>query len=60
VVINTSFNVRTEPIVCTSEDAFRRFVGTELDLLVVGNSMPRKQDQDPALKVSYKDEFELD
>jgi carbamoyltransferase len=60
VVINTSFNVRSEPIVCTPEDAFRCFMGTELDLLVVGNSLLRKQDQDPALKVSYKDEFELD
>jgi carbamoyltransferase len=60
VVINTSFNVRSEPIVCTPEDAFRCFMGTELDLLVVGNSMLRKQDQDPTLRVSYKDEFELD
>src|SRR5262249_46716264 len=60
VLINTSFNVRSEPIVCTPEDAFRCFMGTELDLLVVGNSMLRKQDQDPTLKVSYKDEFELD
>jgi carbamoyltransferase len=60
VVINTSFNVRSEPIVCTPEDAFRCFMGTELDLLVIGNSMLRKQDQDPTLKVSYKDEFELD
>ena len=60
MVINTSFNVRSEPIVCTPEDAFRCFMGTELDLLVVGNSILRKQDQDPALKVLYKDEFELD
>jgi carbamoyltransferase len=60
VVINTSFNVRSEPIVCTPEDAFRCFMGTELDLLVVGNSLLRKQDQDPALKVDYKDAFELD
>jgi len=60
VIINTSFNIRSEPIVCTPEDAFRCFMGTELDLLVVGNSILRKQDQDPTLKVSYKDEFELD
>ena len=60
VVINTSFNIRSEPIVCTPEDAFRCFMGTELDLLVVGNSILSKQDQDPTLKVSYKDEFELD
>jgi carbamoyltransferase len=60
VVINTSFNVRSEPIVCTPEDAFRCFMGTELDLLVVGNSMLRKQDQDLALRRAYKDQFELD
>ena len=46
VLINTSFNVRSEPIVCTPEDAFRCFMGTELDLLVVGNSILRKEDQD--------------
>ena len=60
VVINTSFNVRSEPIVCTPEDAFRCFMGTDLDLLVIGNSVLRKQDQDPKLKVVYKDKFELD
>jgi carbamoyltransferase len=60
VVINTSFNVRNEPIVCTPEDAFRCFMGTELDLLVVGKSVLRKKDQDPALEVIYKDKFELD
>jgi carbamoyltransferase len=43
VVINTSFNVRSEPIVCTPEDAFRCFMGTELDLLVVGNAVLRKE-----------------
>jgi carbamoyltransferase len=60
VVINTSFNVRSEPIVCTPEDAFRCFMGTDLDLLVVGNSVLRKDDQDQALKIVYKDKFELD
>ena len=60
VVINTSFNVRSEPIVCTPEDAFRCFMGTELDLLVAGNAILRKEDQDPALKIVYKDKFELD
>src|SRR5262249_7206510 len=58
--INTSFNIRSEPIVCTTEDAFPCFMGTAIDLFVVGNSMLRKQDQAPMLKVSYKDEFELD
>ena len=60
VLVNTSFNVRGEPIVCTPADAFRCFMGTELDLLVVGNFVLRKQDQDPALKQEYLDEFELD
>jgi carbamoyltransferase len=60
VVINTSFNVRSEPIVCTPEDAFRCFMGTGLDLLAIGNSVLRKQDQDPELKIVYKDKFELD
>jgi carbamoyltransferase len=60
VLINTSFNVRSEPIVCTPEDAFRCFMGTELDLLVVGNAVLHKKDQDPALNMVYKDKFELD
>jgi carbamoyltransferase len=60
VLINTSFNVRSEPIVCTPEDAFHCFMGTELDLLVVGNAVLHKRDQDAALKVVYKDKFELD
>ncbi len=60
VVVNTSFNVRGEPIVCTPEDAFRCLMGSELDLLAVGNCVLRKVDQDPALKLDYKDAFELD
>jgi carbamoyltransferase len=60
VLVNTSFNVRSEPIVCSPEDAFRCFMGTELDVLVVGNSVLMKEDQDPALKIDYRDEFELD
>jgi carbamoyltransferase len=60
VVVNTSFNVRGEPIVCTPEDAFRCFMGTEMDVLAVGNCVLRKEDQDPALKIDYKDAFELD
>ena len=59
VLINTSFNVRSEPIVCTPEDAFRCFMGTDLDLLVVGNSVLRKEGQDPN-EDRYKDKFELD
>jgi carbamoyltransferase len=60
VLVNTSFNVRGEPIVCTPEDAFHCFMGTELDVLAVGNCVLRKEDQDPALKRDYKDAFELD
>jgi carbamoyltransferase len=60
VLINTSFNVRSEPIVCTPEDAFRCFMGTDIDLLVVGNAVLHKQDQDQNLRVNYKDDFEMD
>ena len=60
VVVNTSFNVRGEPIVCTPEDAFRCFMGTEIELLAVGNCLLRKEEQDPALKLNYETAFELD
>jgi carbamoyltransferase len=60
VVVNTSFNVRGEPIVCTASDAFRCFMGSEIELLVVGNCLLRKEEQDPALTLNYKDAFELD
>ena len=60
VIVNTSFNVRGEPIVCTPEDAFRCFMGSEIEILVAGNCRLDKEDQDPALKLDYKDAFELD
>ena len=60
VLVNTSFNVRGEPIVCTPADAFRCFMGTELDLLAVGGFLLIKEEQDPALQQSYLDDFELD
>ena len=60
MLVNTSFNVRGEPIVCTPADAFRCFMGTELDVLVVGNCFLKKEKQDSALKLDYKNEFELD
>ncbi len=60
VLINTSFNVRGEPIVNTPEDAFNCFMGTELDNLVIGNCFLEKQKQSKKLKVDYKDKFELD
>ncbi len=60
VLVNTSFNVRSEPIVCTPEDAFRCFMATELDVLVVGNCYLRKSEQDPGLKLDYSADFEPD
>ena len=60
VVVNTSFNVRGEPIVCTPEDAFRCFMGTEIEMLVVENCILRKEDQDEALTENYTGKYELD
>ena len=60
VIVNTSFNVRGEPIVGTPEDAFRCFMGTGIDTLAIGDCYLRKEDQDPALARDYKDSFELD
>jgi carbamoyltransferase len=60
VLINTSFNVRGEPIVCTPEDAFHCFMGTEMDVLAIGNCFLEKHDQDPALARDYTSEFALD
>jgi carbamoyltransferase len=60
VLVNTSFNVRGEPIVCSPEDAFRCFMGCEMETLVIGNCVLHKRDQDPALKLDYKDRFDLD
>ncbi|PWB92291.1 hypothetical protein C5688_01240 [Methylocystis sp. MitZ-2018] len=60
VLVNTSFNVRGEPIVCTPEDAFGCFMGTEMDTLVIGDCYLRKDDQDASLKHDYKEMFELD
>jgi carbamoyltransferase len=60
VIVNTSFNVRGEPIVCTPEDAFRCFMGSDIEILVVGNCFLRKEEQDQSLRQNYKDNFELD
>ena len=60
VLVNTSFNVRGEPIVGSPEDAFRCFMGTELEVLAVGNCYLRKEQQDPELKQNYETAFELD
>ncbi len=60
LVVNTSFNVRGEPIICTPTDAFKCFMGTELDVLAVGNYLLIKEDQDEALKENYEERYELD
>jgi carbamoyltransferase len=60
VLVNTSFNVRGEPIVCTPEDAFSCFMGTELDFLAVGNCILRKGQQNPDLAKDYKNAFDPD
>jgi carbamoyltransferase len=60
VIVNTSFNVRGEPIVCTPEDAFRCFMGTEIEALAIGNCFLHKRDQDPSLRRDYSKQFDLD
>jgi len=60
MLINTSFNVRGEPIVCSPKDAFRCFMGTELDLLVLNNFILLKSEQMSELNADYKNEYELD
>jgi len=60
VLVNTSFNVRGEPIVCTPDDAFRCFMGTGLDSLAIGNCFLRKADQDDSLGRQYEKKFEAD
>ena len=60
VLVNTSFNVRGEPIVNTPTDAFNCFMGTELDYLVIGNCILDKNKQDSKLKKDYSSKFELD
>ncbi len=60
VLVNTSFNVRGEPIVCTPEEAFRCFMGTELDLLAIEQCVLRKEDQSPDAKRNYATQFEPD
>jgi len=60
ILVNTSFNVRGEPIVCTIQDSFRCFMGTDLDMLVCGNFILQKSEQDKNLKEDYKNKFKLD
>jgi carbamoyltransferase len=60
VLVNTSFNVRGEPIVCTPEDAFRCFMGTEMETLIIGNTVLHKNEQSQHLTEDYKNKFEGD
>ena len=60
VIVNTSFNVRGEPIVCSVEDAFNCFMGTNLDILAIENYLLIKDGQDKSLLKDYKNKFELD
>ena len=60
VIVNTSFNVRSEPMVNTPEDAFNCFMGTELDILVIGNCYLKKEEQNIPLTKDYINKFELD
>ncbi len=60
VLVNTSFNVRGEPIVSTPEDAFHCLMGTEIEFLAVGNCILRKEEQNPALRQDYTTKYELD
>ncbi|MDB2561962.1 carbamoyltransferase, partial [Amylibacter sp.] len=60
LVVNTSFNVRGEPIICSPTDAFKCFMGTEMDVLAVGNYVLYKEHQDEALKENYEERYELD
>ena len=60
ILVNTSFNVRGEPIVCNPADALKCFMGTELDVLVIGNYLLFKSEQDQSLKETYKNNYDLD
>ena len=59
-LVNTSFNVRGGPVVCTPEDAFRCFMGADLDILSINNCFVTKDEQDTQLKIDCKNQFELD
>ncbi|MCO5144080.1 MAG: hypothetical protein M9962_13400, partial [Oligoflexia bacterium] len=60
VLVNTSFNVRGEPIVCSPEDSFRCFMGTDIELLVIEDFVMYKHEQPESLRLNYKDAFHLD
>ena len=60
LIVNTSFNIRGEPIVCSTEEAFNCFMGTDLDVLVVGNCLLVKEEQDKILLTDYRHKHQLD
>jgi carbamoyltransferase len=60
ILVNTSFNVRGEPVVCTPEDSFRCFMGTDIDVLAVENCLAEKAAQNPSLRRNYEQSFALD
>jgi carbamoyltransferase len=60
LLVNTSFNVRGEPVVCTPTDAYRCFMGTGIDMLVIGNCVLEKAEQDSSVAIRYEAAFELD
>ena len=60
LVVNTSFNVCGEPIICTPTDTFKCFMGTEMDMLVIENYLFYKEQQDVLLKENYKERYEMD
>ena len=60
LLINTSFNVRGEPIICTPTDAYKCFMGTGLDMMAIGNYLLLKKEQNDSLKENYKFQYELD
>ena len=60
ILVNTSFNVRGEPIVCTPTDAFKCFMGTELDILVIDKFILKKEEQKVSKLNIYKDSYEID
>ena len=60
VLINTSFNIRGEPIVCSPQDAYRCFMGTDIDILILENFVLLKENQPVEKLLNYKDRFDLD
>jgi carbamoyltransferase len=60
VLVNTSFNVRGEPIVCAPDDAFRCFMGTDIDILAIEDCWLVKEQQNPSLRLDYKNRFQPD